>query len=103
MQSNHLLHLLVVVVICFKIEHAKEIFELTSHLDDPRYRFLFHQFRGFIFNSIGKTSKKTKGIFLQEKFPIEKPFPCNTKIGMSTKYPESVHRLKPGGKGKRKT
>jgi hypothetical protein len=81
----------------FKINLSEEIFELTTSLDNPQYRFLFHTFRGFIFNSIGKTSVKTKGSFLQEKFNDESEFPCNKTIGKSLKIPDTIHRLRPGG------
>lgn len=99
MQLKYLFKFCFVAFFCVRIHNAEEeLFELTTRLDDSRYRFLFHQLRGFIFNSIGKTSKKTKGIFLQEKFSNDLPFPCIKKIGISNEYPESVHRLKPGGK-----
>jgi hypothetical protein len=76
---------------------SQDIFELTTRLDDPRVRFLFHRFRNFVFNSIGKTGQKTKGKFLQEKFPDNAPFPCNVSIGKSKVRPSSIHKLRPGG------
>lgn len=77
--------------------YCQEIFDLTTQLDNPQYRFLFHKFRGFIFNTIGKTSKKTKGTFLQEKFPDNLEFPCDKTIGKSSKNPNNVNDLRPGG------
>lgn len=89
--------------ICFfvfftiKWSSSKEIFEITTLLDDQKLRFIFHQFRNLTFNTIGKASHKTKGNFLQEKFPSNALFPCDIKIGKSNEIPNSVHRLKPGG------
>jgi hypothetical protein len=76
---------------------ARDIFEITTRLDDPRFRFLFHGFRTFVFNSIGKTGLKTKGSFLQEKFPTEATFPCDISFGRSKARPTSIHKLRPGG------
>jgi hypothetical protein len=76
---------------------SQDIFELTTRLDDPRVRFLFHRFRNFVFNSIGKTGQKTKGSFLQEKFPDTASFPCDVSIGKSRVRPSSIHKLRPGG------
>lgn len=76
---------------------SQEIFELTTGLDDPRLRFFFHGFRDLIFNTIGKTSYKTKGSFLQKKFPADMTFPCDVEIGKSRKLPKSIHKLRPGG------
>jgi hypothetical protein len=76
---------------------SQDIFEITTGLDDPRIRFLFHRFRNFVFNSIGKTGLKTKGSFLQEKFPDDAPFPCDISIGKSKMRPNSIHKLRPGG------
>lgn len=76
---------------------SQDIFELTTRLDDPRFRFLFHQFRNFVFNSIGQTGLKTTGSFLQEKFPDTKPFPCDVTLGRSRVRPHSIHKLRPGG------
>lgn len=75
---------------------ARELYEITTRLDDPRFRFLFHSFRTFVFHSIGKTShSKTKGNFLQQKFVT--PFPCDVNIGRSKTRPTSIHKLRPGG------
>ena len=76
---------------------SQDIFELTTRLDDPRFRFLFHGFRSFVFNSIGKTGQKTKGVFLQDKFPDAAAFPCDVSIGKSKVRPSSIHKLRPGG------
>lgn len=76
---------------------SQELFQLTTGLDHPRVRFLFHKFRDFVFNTIGKTSYKTKGVFLQEKFPDDHPFPCDINIGKSHDSPKSIHKLRPGG------
>lgn len=76
---------------------ARDLFEITTRLDDPRFRFLFHGFRTFVFNSIGKTGHKTKGSFLQEKFPTEATFPCDISFGRSKARPTSIHKLRPGG------
>lgn len=97
MKRKHLLLFCACAFFLVKTNLSEEIFEWTTQLDNPQYRFLFHQFRGLIFNLIGKTSKKTKGIFLQEKFPDDLTFPCDKKIGKSSDYPESVHALRPGG------
>ena len=86
------------VLLTFKWSSSKEIFEITTLLDDQNLRFIFHQFRNLTFNTIGKASHKTKGSFLQEKFPSDALFPCDIKIGKSVEVPKSVHRLKPGGK-----
>jgi len=77
---------------------SQEIFELTTALDNPRLRFFFHGFRDFVFNTIGKTSYKTKGRFLQEKFSKDVKFPCDVQLGKSREPPKSVHKLRPGGK-----
>lgn len=76
---------------------SQDIFELTTRLDDPRLRFLFHGFRDFVFNSIGKTGQKTTGSFLQEKFPDSSAFPCDISIGKSKVRPSSIHKLRPAG------
>ena len=76
---------------------SQDIFELTTRLDDPRYRFLFHQFRSLVFKSIGQTGHKTTGSFLQEKFPDNANFPCDVSIGKSATRPNSIHKLRPGG------
>lgn len=92
-----LLRLLLTTITITHVAYSQEIFELTTGLDDPRLRFLFHGFRDFVFNSIGKTSYKTKGSFLQEKFPDDMPFPCDVNVGLSRDPPKSVHKLRPGG------
>lgn len=92
-----LLHLLIAAITISRLTNSQELFELTTRLDDPRLRFLFHRFRNFVFNSIGKTSYKTKGSFLQDKFPDEAPFPCDVSIGKSREPPKSIHKLRPGG------
>lgn len=76
---------------------ASDLFEITTRLDDPRFRFLFHGFRTFVFNSIGKTGLKTKGSFLQEKFPRDATFPCDISFGKSKARPTNIHKLRPGG------
>lgn len=76
---------------------SQDIFELTTSLDDPRLRFLFHGFRNLVFNTIGQTGLKTKGRFLQEKFPDSAAFPCNVSLGRSKVRPHSIHKLRPGG------
>lgn len=76
---------------------SEDIFELTTGLDDSRVRFIFHGFRNFVFNTIGRTGRKTKGSFLQEKFPESAAFPCNISIGKSKSRPHSIHKLRPGG------
>lgn len=76
---------------------SEDIFELTTGLDDYRVRFIFHGFRNFVFNTIGRTGRKTKGSFLQEKFPDSATFPCDTSIGKSKSRPHSIHKLRPGG------
>lgn len=76
---------------------SQDIFDLTTRLDDPRFRFLFHGFRNLVFNSIGKTGQKTQGSFLQEKFPDSASFPCDISIGKSKTRPNNVHKLRPGG------
>lgn len=98
MKQKHLLLICTYAFLLIETNLSEEIFEWTTQFDKPEIRFLFHKFRGLIFNSIGKTSKKTKGIFLQEKFPSNLPFPCDKKVGKSRDYPESVHALRPGGK-----
>lgn len=87
----------ILVLVVLGPTFSQDIFELTTRLDDPRFRFLFHSFRDFVFNSIGKTGQKTKGSFLQEKFPDSAPFPCNISLGKSKVRPISVHKLRPGG------
>lgn len=76
---------------------SQDVYELTSSLDDPRLRFLFHSFRDIVFNTIGRTGRKTKGRFLQEKFPDNAQFPCDVKTGKSKVRPSSIHKLRPGG------
>lgn len=90
--------LLLSVLIISTTTFSQEIFELTTALDNPRLRFFFHGFRDFVFNTIGKTSYKTKGDFLQEKFSNNAKFPCDVEIGKSRESPKSVHKLRPGGK-----
>jgi hypothetical protein len=77
---------------------SKDIFDITTRLDDLRFRFLFHTFREFVFNTIGKTGQKTRGSFLQEKFPNNAPFPCDVSLGRSKTRPNSIHKLRVGGK-----
>lgn len=86
------------VLIAIEPTISKDIFEITTGLDDLRFRFLFHTFREFIFNTIGKTGQKTKGSFLQEKFPGNAQFPCDIRIGRSKSRPLSIHKLRVGGK-----
>lgn len=76
---------------------SQDAYELTSRLDDPRLRFLFHSFRDIAFNVIGRTGQKTKGRFLQAKFPDTASFPCDVSIGKSKVRPSSIHKLRPGG------
>lgn len=87
----------VLVLLMFGSSLSQDIFDLTTRLDDPRFRFLFHGFRNLVFNSIGKTGQKTQGSFLQEKFPDSASFPCDISIGKSKARPNSVHKLRPGG------
>jgi hypothetical protein len=92
----------VVLVLTGLTEPSKEIFELTTRLDDTRFRFLFHSFRNFVFKTIGQTGKKTTGKFLQEKFPHNLNFPCDLSLGISKDRPTSIHKLRVGGKKKSK-
>lgn len=87
----------VVMLVVLGPTFSQDIFELTTRLDDPRFRFLFHGFRSLVFNSIGKTGLKTRGSFLQEKFPDAAAFPCNVSVGRSAVRPSSIHKLRPGG------
>lgn len=87
-----------VVITSIGLINSQEIFEITTRLDDPRFRFLFHGFRDFIFNTIGKTGQKTEGKFLQQKFPANAPFPCDISLGRSKVRPNSIHKLRVGGK-----
>ncbi|KAG5672555.1 hypothetical protein PVAND_002673 [Polypedilum vanderplanki] len=91
-----LLQIFLTAITIIHFTYSQELFELTTRLDDPRLRFLFHRFRNFVFNSIGKTSYKTKGVFLQDKFPDNMPFPCDIRIGKSREQPKSIHKLRPG-------
>lgn len=88
----------VLVLIAFGSTISQDIYELTTSLDDPRVRFLFHGFRNFVFNTIGQTGLKTKGRFLQEKFPDTAAFPCDVSLGRSKARPHSIHKLRPGGR-----
>ena len=81
-----------IVVLC----EAKDITDVITSLDDPKYRFLFHRFRDWVFNRIGKTGLRTSGRFLQEKFSDKRPFPCDTRHSRSKDVPKSVHKLRPG-------
>lgn len=90
--------LFISISITFQLSTSKEIFEITTLLDNQKLRFLFHQFRNLTFNTIGKASHKIKGNFLQEKFSNNVSFPCDIEMGKSIEVPNSVHRLKPGGK-----
>lgn len=92
---QHSLYAIVILVALGPVI-SQDIFELTTRLDDPRFRFLFHRFRNFVFNSIGMTGQKTKGSFLQEKFPDSASFPCDVSIGKSKVRPHSIHKLRPG-------
>lgn len=76
---------------------SKDIFEWTTIADHSRIRFLFHGFRNIVFNTIGRTGRKTKGSFLQEKFPDTAAFPCDISLGKSKSTPKSIHKLRPGG------
>jgi hypothetical protein len=87
----------IVVLVVLGPTFSQDIFELTTRLDDPRFRFLFHGFRALVFNSIGKTGQKTRGVFLQEKFPDKAAFPCDVSVGRSKVRPSSIHKLRPGG------
>lgn len=95
--SNKFYKLFVIITLFADTLCVKEIFEMTTILDDPYLRFIFHQFRNFTFNYNGKTSMKRKGRFLQDQFPKNSPFPCDIASGKSLQNPSSVHRLKPGG------
>ena len=81
-----------IVVLC----ETKDITDVITSLDDPKYRFLFHRFRDWVFNRIGKTGLRTSGRFLQEKFSDNRPFPCDTRHSRSKDVPKSVHKLRPG-------
>lgn len=81
-----------IVVLC----EAKDITDVITTLDDPKYRFLFHRFRDWVFNRIGKTGLRTSGRFLQEKFSDKRPFPCDIRHSRSKDIPKSVHKLRPG-------
>lgn len=96
MKGTSLIFILVLITTSSSVPQ-QEIFELTTGLDHPRVRFFFHQFRDFVFNTIGKTSRKTRGSFLQQKFADDVPFPCDISIGKSRELPKSVHKLRPGG------
>jgi hypothetical protein len=95
-----LFFIFIVLVLIRLIEPSKDIFELTTRLDDARFRFLFHSFRNFVFNTIGQTGQKKTGKFLQEKFPHNAKFPCDISvdIGKSKTRPTSIHKLRVGGK-----
>ncbi|CRK94860.1 CLUMA_CG008352, isoform A [Clunio marinus] len=90
------LHAIIILVILAPTTFSQDIFDLTTRLDDPRVRFLFHGFRNFVFNFIGKTGQSTKGKFLQKKFPDDAPFPCDISVGKSKNRPHSIHKLRPG-------
>lgn len=90
---NQLLLIVVIILSCTSRLNGRDIVEETSMLDTGFMRSLFHSFRDFMFRSVGPTSRKTRGNFLQE--PNEK-FPCDLKGMRSKKVPTSVHRLKPG-------
>lgn len=92
-----MIKLLCLVLISVRLSVSQDIFEITTRLDDPRFRFIFHGFRDFIFNTIGKTGQKTEGKFLQEKFPDNAPFPCDISLGRSKIRPNSIHKLRVGG------
>ena len=98
MKFSFLLLSVLIITTTTTTTFSQEIFELTTGLDDPRLRFFFHGFRDFVFNTIGKTSYKTKGVFLQEKFSKNAKFPCDVELGKSREPPKSVHKLRPGGK-----
>lgn len=89
---------ILVALIAIKPTVTKDIFEITTRFDDLRFRFLFHTFREFIFNTIGKTGQKTRGTFLQEKFSDDADFPCDLSLGKSKSRPNSIHKLRVGGK-----
>ena len=75
---------------------ASDITERTTLLDYTGLRSFFHNFRNWLFNTIGKTGERTQGFFLQEKFPDDVDFPCDISYGKSLKVPTSVHKLRPG-------
>ncbi|XP_053684874.1 phospholipase B1, membrane-associated-like [Sabethes cyaneus] len=68
----------------------------TTSLDTGSMRDLFHTFREWMFNFVGRTGLRTRGYFLQDKIPDDLPFPCNVSLGRSERSPKSVHKLRPG-------
>lgn len=77
---------------------AREV-DLTDRItifDNSIFRIFFHGFRAFWFNFAGKTGHRTRGKYLQEKFPENAPFPCDVELGRSKTVPNTVHRLRPG-------
>uniref|UniRef100_A0A182T1N7 Secreted protein n=1 Tax=Anopheles maculatus TaxID=74869 RepID=A0A182T1N7_9DIPT len=73
-----------------------DIGDQRTVLDSVGMRGVFRFMRSFMFNIVGKTGKRTRGSFLQERIPSEVPFPCNVTLGRSAKVPTSVHKLRPG-------
>lgn len=96
MKLNYYYVILLVSIYVVKLSDTHDITDVITRLDDPKYRFIFHGFRNFIFNSIGRTGLRTTGKFLQEKFPDKMQFPCDLRNRRSKDIPKSVHKLRPG-------
>jgi hypothetical protein len=95
MKLNYFTIILVLIYLLF-VSEARDITDMITAFDNPRYRFLFHRFRDWVFNRIGKTGLRTTGKFLQDKYPENMPFPCDTRNFRSKDIPKIVHKLRPG-------
>lgn len=76
--------------------HTAQAFTQPTIFDDLNYRSLFHAFRNYVFRSVGRTSEKTFGYFLQKPFLDSEPFPCGLNNSRSPEIPTNVHKLRPG-------
>ncbi|XP_058832471.1 phospholipase B1, membrane-associated-like [Topomyia yanbarensis] len=74
----------------------RDITDQKTSLDTGSMLDLFHTFRKWMFNFVGRTSLRAHGYYMQEKIPDDLPFPCNISLGRSMRVPKSVHKLRPG-------
>lgn len=96
MKLNYYFKVTIALAYLIVLSETSDITDMITTFDEPRFRFLFHRFRDFVFNRIGKTGLRTSGKFMQEKFPDDMAFPCNVTNYRSKEKPKSIHKLRPG-------
>lgn len=98
MKSESAIPITIFVILLINLHSISsyDLVDRVSRLDDKNLRIFYHTFRNIVFNSIGRTGDRTKGVFLQEKFPDDMKFPCNITLGKSNEVPTSIQKLRPG-------